>query len=243
MRPFQIQAFTLHGNRSNFLLFLADLRIFWVYSILFLKISFFGMSNLLFLFPLRSPLSKSLLSALRSPLYAHIQVSSVRTSCWAQLSMTYNLEFKHGRYRYECDDTLNIPGASRRQIVNALVPSGTTTLRSVCRTGQDQIVSFLLVGFKGAADRQILQSLPQNLSINDEQDTHVERLSCITFDALELLRIQVRECLSPHTLQHGSADPACTPAQQCLIRGRYSVGHLTGSTTSTLGCSVINRRH
>ena len=58
--------YTPHGNRSNFLLLLADSGIFLVYSCLFLKYPNFGHLYIVFLFHLRSPLSKSTLSALRS---------------------------------------------------------------------------------------------------------------------------------------------------------------------------------
>jgi hypothetical protein len=188
----------------------------------------------------KKPFRQSVYTSTHLPMCTQ-SLGQIRTCCWAQLSMTYNLEFKHCRYRYECDNTLNIPGASRRQMPRHWCPKGTTTLRSVCRNGQDQIVSSLFVGFMGAADRQKQQSLPQNLSINGQQDTRVERLKSLTFYALERQRLQLRECLSPLTLDHGSADAACTPAQQCLIPDGCSVGHIPVPTTSTLGCSVINR--
>ena len=105
MRPFQFQGifvyfmtYNSHGNRSIFLLNLADSGIFQVYSCLFLKFYYFYLEELLFLFHLRSTLSKSTLSALRSPLYAHIQVSShfveAKTSCmnecvWIRVQTTH----------------------------------------------------------------------------------------------------------------------------------------------------------
>jgi hypothetical protein len=73
--------YNFHGNRSNFLLNLSYSGIFQVYSCLFLKCCYFYLDELLFLFHLRSTLSKSTLSALCSPLYAHIQVSSEAKLC------------------------------------------------------------------------------------------------------------------------------------------------------------------
>ena len=82
MRLYQIQGFflmtyTSHGNRSNFLLLLADFRKFHVYSWIFLETPNFSLTILLFLFPICSPLFKSPLSALRS----HTSVVRQQSQC------------------------------------------------------------------------------------------------------------------------------------------------------------------
>ena len=79
--------YTSHGNRSNFLLLLANSGIFQVYSCLFLKYPNFSLASLLFYFiyAFRSPNLRSPLSALRSTLTYKCRPVS-RLVRWTQVS-------------------------------------------------------------------------------------------------------------------------------------------------------------
>jgi hypothetical protein len=80
MRPFQIQGhilnfmtYTSHGNRSNFLLLLANIGIFQLYSYPLLEYSNFSLTNLLFclVYALRSPNLRSTLAYKSRPNFHH----------------------------------------------------------------------------------------------------------------------------------------------------------------------------
>jgi hypothetical protein len=81
----------LHSTKIGpFLLFLADSRIYHVYSFLFLKF-FFGLSSLLFLFPLRSPLSA--LRSHRSVVHQGHIIRELRT--WGLPTLKASREIKN----------------------------------------------------------------------------------------------------------------------------------------------------